>query len=107
MTMDIPDAATDPDQFFEPVAERITKFDSILEVPDICLIPPSIEKMLELHPAQDDAYVGDSLFRFLPLPMTMHPALKKPLRIKCIPSSAVKYEKEIHPPLTDDITELK
>jgi hypothetical protein len=53
----IPDAATNPDQFFEPVAERIKKFDSILEVPDICLIPPSIEKMLELHPAQDDAYV--------------------------------------------------
>jgi hypothetical protein len=75
MTMEIPDAATDPDQFFEPVAERITKFDLILEVPDICLIPPSIEKILELHPAQDDAYVGDSLLQFSLLPMTMHPAL--------------------------------
>jgi hypothetical protein len=80
--MKIPDAATDPDQFFEPVDERMKKFDSILEVPDICLIPPSIEKMLELHPAQDDAYKGDSLLRFSPLPMTMHPALKKPSRIK-------------------------
>jgi hypothetical protein len=70
------------------------KFDSILGVPDICLIPPSIEKMLELHPAQDDAYyVGDSLLRFSPLPMTMHPALKKPSRIKRIPSSTVEYEK--------------
>jgi hypothetical protein len=49
MTMEIPDAATDPDQFFEPTDERVTKFDSILEVPDICLIPPSIEKMLEQH----------------------------------------------------------
>jgi hypothetical protein len=77
MTMKIPDAATDPDQFFEPVAESITKFDWILEVPDICLIPPSIEKMLELHPAQDDAYMGDSLLCFSPLPMTMYPALKK------------------------------
>jgi hypothetical protein len=39
--------------------------------------------------------------------MTMHPALKKPSRIKHIPSSTVEYEKEIHPPLTDDVTELK
>jgi hypothetical protein len=37
--------------------------------------------------------------------MTMHPALKKPSRIKRIPSSTVEYEKEIHPPLTDDVTE--
>jgi hypothetical protein len=39
--------------------------------------------------------------------MTMHPALKKPSRIKRIPSSTVEYEKGIHPPLTDDVTELK
>jgi hypothetical protein len=38
MTMEIPDAATDPDQFFEPTDERILKFESILEVPDICLL---------------------------------------------------------------------
>jgi hypothetical protein len=80
--MNICDAATDPDQFFQPPTKRVKKFDSILEVPDICLIPPLIEKMLELHPAQDDAYEGDSLLRFSPLPMQMHPALKKPSRIK-------------------------
>ena len=62
---DIIDANTDPDQFFEPAPDRTKKYDSILEVPDICLIPPSIESMLQLHPAQDDAYVGDSLLRFL------------------------------------------
>jgi len=101
------DAAADPDQFFEPPVERIQKFDSVLEVPDICLIPPAIDKMLELHPAQDDDYLGESLLRFSPLPMKMHPDLKKPTRIKRIPSSTVEYEKEIHPPLTDDITELK
>ena len=46
--------------------------------------------MLELYPAQDDAYIGDSL-----------------LQIKKIQSSTVIHEKEIHPPLTDDITKLK
>jgi hypothetical protein len=39
--------------------------------------------------------------------MKMHPDLKKPSQIKRIPSSTVVYEKEIHPPLTDDITKLQ
>jgi hypothetical protein len=51
--------------------------------------------------------MGDSLLRFSTLPMKMHPDLKKPSRIKRIPSSTVEYEKEIHPPLTDDITKLQ
>jgi hypothetical protein len=63
--------------------------------------------MLELHPAQDDAYMGDSLLRFSELPMKIHPDLKKPSRIKRSPSSTVVYEKEIYPPLTDDITKLQ
>jgi hypothetical protein len=101
------DATTDPDQFFEPAPERIKKYDSILEVPDICLIPPSIDKMLELHLAQDDAYKGDSLLRFSPLPIKMHPDLKKPSRTKRIPSSTTEYEQELHPPFTDEVTRIK
>jgi hypothetical protein len=73
---------TDPDLFFEPSTESIAKYNSNLEVPDIYPMPPSIDKMLEIHPAQDDAYLGDSLLRFsaLPvkMPMKMHPDLKKP-----------------------------
>jgi hypothetical protein len=61
----IVDTTTDPDLFFEPSTERIAKYNSILEVPDICLMPPLIDKMLEIHPAQDDAYMGDSLLLFL------------------------------------------
>ena len=101
------DSATDPDLFFEPPLERIKKYDSVLEVPDLCLIPPSIDNMLKLLPAQDDAYTGKSLLRFSPLPMKMHPELKKPSRIKRKPSSTVTHDKEINPPLTNDITELK
>jgi hypothetical protein len=48
---EIVDTTTDPDPFFEPATERIAKYNSILEVPDICLMPLSIDKMLELHPA--------------------------------------------------------
>ena len=103
----IVDTTTDPDLFFEPSTERIAKYNSVLEVPDICLMPPSIDKMLEIHPAQDDAYMGDSLLRFSALPMKMHPDLKKPSRVKKIPSSTVVYEKELHPPLTDDLTKLQ
>jgi hypothetical protein len=33
--------------------------------------------------------------------------IKEASRIKRLPSSTVEYEKEIHPPLTDDATELK
>jgi hypothetical protein len=32
------DSATDPDLFFEPPLERIKKYDSVLEVPDLCLL---------------------------------------------------------------------
>jgi hypothetical protein len=51
--------------------------------------------------------MGDSLLHFSALLMKMHPDLKKPSRIKRIPSSTVVYEKEIHPLLTDDITKLQ
>jgi hypothetical protein len=66
-----------------------------------------LDEMLEIHPSQDDAYMGDSLLRFYALPMKMHPDLKKPSRIKKIPSSTVVYENKIHPPLTDDIITLQ
>jgi hypothetical protein len=103
----IVDTTTDPDLSFEPSTERIAEYNSILEVPDIYLMPPSIDKMLEIHPAQDDAYMGGSLLRFSALPIKMHPDLKKPSRIKRIPSSTAVYEKELHPPLTNDITKLQ
>jgi hypothetical protein len=51
--------------------------------------------------------MGDSLLRFSALPMKMHQDLKKPSQIKRIPSSTVVYEKELHSPLTDDLTKLQ
>jgi hypothetical protein len=39
--------------------------------------------------------------------MKMHPDLKKPSRVKKIPSSTVVYEKELHPLFTDDLTKLQ
>jgi hypothetical protein len=45
------DTTKDPDLFFEPSTERIAKYNSILNVPDICLMPSTIDRMLESHPA--------------------------------------------------------
>ena len=61
------DANTDPDQsFIEPASERILKYNSsILEIlADLCLVPPSFDEMLQLYPAQEDAYWGFSITFF-------------------------------------------
>ena len=107
--MDEPDIVTptiDPDQFFEPPSSRIKKFDSILRNPDICLTPPSIDKILGLHLAQEDPYTGESLLQFFPTPVKLHPDLKKPSRVKRRPSSTVSYPTSYEPPMTDDTVDI-
>ena len=75
-------ASNDPNQFFEPAKERFKKFDTILQVPDIQLVPLSIEKMLQIHPVQDNQYDGESLLRFSHQRIPIHDDLKKPHRVK-------------------------
>ena len=105
--MDEPDPATHPDQFFEPSTSRIKKYDSILKNPDICLTPPPIDKMLDVHIAEDDPYSGESLLRFYALPVDIHPDLKKLIRVKRQPSSTTSYPTPYNPPMTDDTVDLK
>ena len=101
-----PDADTDPEQFFEPSSERISKYNSILEVPDLCLVPPSVDKMLELHLAQEDPYTGKSKLRFSAKKMKLHKDLINQKTARKIPSSKAVHDNEIQPPYTDEITKL-
>ena len=100
-------ASNDPDQFFEPAKERFKKFDTILQVPDIQLVPPSIEKMLQIHPVQDDQYNGESLLHFSHQHIPIHDDLKKPNRVKRMASLTVSYQRPLHPPHTDDTVDTK
>jgi hypothetical protein len=100
------DADTDPEQFFEPSTERISKFDSILELPDLCLVPPSVDKMLELHLAQDDPYTGESELRFSSTAIPLRKDLKRQKTDAKKPSSTVTHKNEIQPPHTEDTTKI-
>ena len=70
-------ASTDPNQFFEPAEERDKNFDPFLQVPDIRLVPPLIQKMLQIHPVQEDQYDGEPLLPFSHQRILIHDNLKK------------------------------
>ena len=63
--------------------------------------------MIQISPAIENPYKGTSLLCFSHEKLSIHPNLRKPSRIKQIPSNLTDYDQTINPPFTDDTIHTK
>ena len=67
-------------------------------IPDVELTSPQLDEMIQILPAIEDPYEGASLLWFSHEILPIHPDLRKPLRIKQLPSNLIDYDQTINLP---------